>query len=77
MIMMQIYYENFNPNSNFILTECLEHLKIGGEYNTKLFFGENFVFVEGRIGPSSLEIDPCWKKKIKFREIKTKGIDPL
>ena len=37
MIMMHTYYENFNLNRNHILIECLEHLKIGGDYDTELF----------------------------------------
>ena len=50
---MHIYYKNFNLNSNHILTKCLMHLKIGREYDTKLF-GEDSTSLEEKIDPLSI-----------------------
>ena len=69
------YYKNFNLNSNHILTKCLMHLKIGREYDTKLF-GEDSTSLEEKIDPLSIGINPCWSRS-EFVEVDKERIDPL
>ena len=44
---MHIYSENFNLKSNYILTKCLKHLKIGREYDTELFLVKILSLLKG------------------------------
>ena len=75
MIMMHIYYENFNLNNNHILTKCINHLKL--EENTiSSSFWWRFCLCWRR-DQSSKHRDRFLLKKIEFKEIMTWWIDPL
>ena len=66
--------KTFNLSSNYILIECLKHLKVIGEYNIDFFY-EDSVSVEGEIIPLSIEINFCLSK-VEFVEVREEGIDP-